>query len=314
MNFAILFSGQGAQKPKMGIDFMSDPIFKETIEIASDAIGSDMVTIFNSRAGELDKTINVQPALVAFEAGIYRMLKRDLPHLNIAGMVGLSLGEYGAMFASGALSLKDTISLVKDRAKYMQDDADKIASAMTALVKPDLEKINQILTTLQAQGQRVYIANYNSPKQIVISGEQVAVENANEQIKKDKAALKVVSLKVNGAFHTPLFNTASQKMHDRLKNVQFKENTIPVISNTTQKPFAGDWGQVMAHQLAEPTHFGDCLSYLVKNYEANASLEIGPGKALSSFAKQVDRRLTRYKIGTFEEYQEFLEQMDELNK
>ena len=114
MNFGILFSGQGAQKPGMGLDFLVDPLFKETIELASEASKQDIETIFASKNNELAKTIHVQPALVAFEIGIFRMLMRDLPNLNIGGMVGLSLGEYGAMAASGALDLDNTISLVTD--------------------------------------------------------------------------------------------------------------------------------------------------------------------------------------------------------
>ena len=107
MSYAILFSGQGAQRAGMGIDFLADPLFKETVEIASEASGQDIVADFKSEHDELKKTVHVQPALVAFEAGIYRMLQRDLPDFNAAGMVGLSLGEYGAMIASKAISLKE---------------------------------------------------------------------------------------------------------------------------------------------------------------------------------------------------------------
>lgn len=106
MSYGILFSGQGAQKAGMGLDFLDDDLFKETIEKASLASQEDLVAILRDENGELDKTINVQPALVAFEIGIFRMLKRDCPHLNISRMVGLSLGEYSAMYASGSLDLK----------------------------------------------------------------------------------------------------------------------------------------------------------------------------------------------------------------
>lgn len=314
MRFAVLFSGQGAQKPGMGTDFMSDSLFKETIEIASEASKQDILADFKSEHDELKKTIHVQPALVAFEAGIFRMLKRDLPKLPISGMVGLSLGEYGAMFASNALGLEDTISLVSDRAKYMQEDADKVDNGMTALVKPDLSKVKEILADLQEQGYRVFLSNYNSPRQVVIGGEKNAVLKATNQIKDEKASLKAVNLRVNGAFHTPLFNDASTKMHKRLKLVNFKQSTVPVISNTTIKPFTNDWAEIMEKQLAVPTHFGECLQYLLDHNDIDATLEIGPGKTLSSFAKQVDRKLNRYKIGSFDEYQEFIEEENESRK
>lgn len=314
MKFAVLFSGQGAQKPGMGIDFMSDSLFKETVETASGASHQDILADFKSEHDELKKTVNVQPALVTFEAGIFQMLKRDLPNLNIAGMVGLSLGEYGAMFASNALNLADTIKLVSDRAKYMQADADNVENGMTALVKPDFAKVEEILESLQKQGYQVFLSNYNSPRQVVIGGEKNAVSKATQQIKDENAALKAINLRVNGAFHTPLFNEASKKMHDRLKDVVFNQSSVPVISNTAVKPFTDDWSEIMEKQLAVPTHFGDCLQYLIDHEEIEATLEIGPGKTLSSFAKQIDRKLKRYQIGAFDEYQKFIEEENESQK
>lgn len=314
MKFALLFSGQGAQKPGMGLDLLQDPLFKQTIAQASAASGQDIVADFKSENGELNKTIHVQPALVSFEAGLYRMLKRDLPELTIAGMVGLSLGEYGAMFASGALDLKETISLVSDRAKYMQVDADQVDSGMAALIKPDLAQVKAILTNLQSEGKQVYLSNFNSPKQVVIAGEKEAVSLATAQIKQKKAAKRAVELKVNGAFHTPLFKTASAKMHERLKQVAFKRSQIPVISNTTVKPLTNDWSQVMEKQLAVPTHFGGCLQYLLDHEEVDATLEIGPGKTLSSFAHQVDRKLKTFRIDSLETYQKFIEEEHAVKK
>lgn len=308
MKFAVLFSGQGAQKAGMGLDFLADPLFKETIDEASKASGQDLVENFKSEQDELKKTIHVQPSLVAFEAGIYRMLQRDLPDLNVVGMVGLSLGEYGAMFASGALPLKETISLVSDRAQYMQEDADKVTSGMAALIKPDLDKVEQLLKELRDKGLQVYLSNFNSPKQVVIGGEKQAVAKASDVIKQAEAAKRVIVLRVNGAFHTPLFAEASKKMHQRLVKVSFVANRVPVISNTTAQPFANDWDTIMEKQLAVPTHFGACLQYLLDHSDIDATLEVGPGKTLSSFAHQIDRKLANYRIGSLTEYQEFIEE------
>ncbi len=307
MNFGILFAGQGSQKTGIGLDFMSDPLFKKTIEVASEASGKDIEAIFKNEEYQLSKTVYLQPALVAMESGIYQMLMRDLPNLKIDGMVGLSLGEYGAMYASGALDLADTISLVSDRARYMQEDANKIASAMAALIKPDLSIVENILQKLQDEDRQVYLANYNSPKQVVIAGVKEDVLEAVQKIQKQNATKRVILLKVNGAFHTPLFNGAREKMHTRLASINFKENKVPVISNTMVKPFTNDWVEIMEKQLAVPTHFGACLAYLIKNMCIDATLEIGPGKTLTSFAKQVDTNLENWRIGSLQEYQEFIE-------
>lgn len=308
MSYGVLFSGQGAQKAGMGLDFLADPVFKDTIDKASTASHQDLVTIFKDENGELNKTINVQPALVAFETGIFRMLKRDCPNLTIGGMVGLSLGEYSAMYASGALDLENCLSLVSDRARYMQEDADKVQNGMAAILKPQLSEIESLIEGLQKQDKHVYLANYNSPKQVVIAGEKDGVELAAKQIKDEDLAHRIIMLKVNGAFHTPLFNGARAKMTKRLANVEFTANTIPVISNTTALPFAGNWSEIMAKQLAVPTHFGDCVQYLVDHEKVDQTLEIGPGKVLSSFAKQIDRHLNCSQIGSYAEYQAFVEE------
>lgn len=311
MKFGLLFSGQGGQKSGMGLDFMVDPLFKETIDEASEASGQNIITSFKNEHNELKKTIYVQPALVAFEAGIYRMLKRDLPNLKVAGMIGLSLGEYSAMFASDALNLTRCINLVTDRAKYMQIDADKVNGGMIALLKPDLNKVKDILADLQKKGKKVYIANFNSPQQIVIGGIKEDVILAGDKLKENQAAKKIIILRVNGAFHTSLFNSAKVKMHQRLKQVKFNTSSVPVISNTTVKPFTNDWTEIMERQLAVPTHFGKCIQLLANTKQITATLEIGPGKVLSSFAKQTNRTLKNYHISIYNEYQKFIEEENE---
>lgn len=116
---------------------------------------------------------------------------------------------------------------------------------------------------MQKTDQQVYFSNFNSPKQVVIGGEENAVKNAIHEINDQEAAKRAVELKVNGAFHTPLFNEASKKMHHCLAKVHFDQTEIPVISNTTVKPFTDDWAEIMERQLAVPTHFGACVQYLI---------------------------------------------------
>lgn len=305
---ALLFSGQGAQKPGMGLDFMTDPLFSATVAAASEASHLDIATILKSANGELKQTANVQPALVTVSVGIYRMLQRDLPKLPVAGMVGLSLGEYGALIASGALAFDAGIALLTDRGRYMQADADAQPSSMAALIDPDLALVEKIL----GQSPAVTVANYNSPQQVVIGGPTAAVKEAADQLKTAQAAKRVVVLRVSGAFHTPLFNNARQKMHRRLADVNFAEPRVPVLSNTTSRPFAGNQiKEIMERQLAVPTHFGDDLQYLVDHEGTTATLEIGPGKALSRFARQVDRHLDRSHIATLTDYQNYVEDHQE---
>lgn len=308
MKLGILFSGQGSQKPGMGLDFLTDDLFKQTIQAASEATELDIIRILKSEQGELDETKNVQPALVAVSCGIYRMLQRDLPKLPVAGMIGLSLGEYAALISAGALALKPGLSLLADRGRYMQADADAVASSLAALINPDLDSVNWVLK----DHPKVTVANYNSPRQLVIGGPEKEVQLVAELLKQQEAAKRVIVLNVSGAFHTALFNPARQKMHQRLKDVIFTEPEVPVISNTTIQPFAADnIAEILERQLAQPTHFGEDLQKLVEYEQINGVLEIGPGKTLSRFARQVNRSLNCEHISSIEDYQAFIKEHQE---
>lgn len=307
MKIGILFSGQGAQKPGMGIDLLADPLFAQTVADASEATGLDITTILRGEHGELNQTANVQPALVTVSYGIYRMLCRDLPKLPVAGMVGLSLGEYAALLAAQALSAADGFKLLADRGRYMQTDADAQAGGLAALVDPQEKVVDQVLAT-----STVRVANYNSPHQLVIGGPAAELKTVVAQLKAAKAAKKIVILRVSGAFHTPLFNNARQKMHDRLASVSFATPRVPVISNTTVQPFTADHlAEILERQLAVPTHFGADLQYLIDHEKIDQTLEIGPGKTLSHFARQVDRHLQRAHIATMADYEDYVKEHQE---
>lgn len=307
MKIGILFSGQGAQKPGMGLDLLVDPLFAQTVAEASAATGLDITTILRSEHGELDQTANVQPALVTVSYGLYRMLRRDLPKLPVAGLVGLSLGEYAALLAAKAVSAADGFKLLTDRGRYMQTDADAQASGLAALVDPQEKVVDQVLATSAVQ-----VANYNSPHQLVIGGPVAELKTAVSQLKTAKAAKKIVILRVSGAFHTPLFNNARQKMHDRLATVTFATPQVPVISNTTVYPFTADnLSEILERQLAVPTHFGEDLQYLIDHEKIDQTLEIGPGKALSHSARQVDRNLQRANIATMTDYENYVKEHQE---
>ena len=292
MYYGILFSGQGAQRSGMGVELMADSLFSRIVSWASDVCELDLLKIMKNEHNELNKTVYVQPAIVTVSYGIYQMLKRDLPQLPIKGMVGLSLGEYAALIASNSLSFEEGIKLVADRARFMQQDADREISTLAAVLDPQLQEIKELITAQQENGQRVYIANYNSPRQIVVGGALTDLKATLKKMEEDKLAKRTILLKVNGAFHTPFFNGARQQMHNRLQTVDFHEPQIEVISNTTNSLFhCEDLQGILEKQLAIPTHFGANVKELVKHAKIDTTLEIGPGKTLSRFAHQVDQQL-----------------------
>ncbi|MCP0886006.1 ACP S-malonyltransferase [Ligilactobacillus sp. WILCCON 0076] len=305
--FGILFSGQGAQYTDMGLDFYhSDALFKEYIDQASELTKLNIVKILQNKENQLDKTANVQPALVAVSIGIYAMLKRDYPDFNVVGMLGLSLGEYAALIASKAVSYTDGMQILRDRGVYMQKDADTYPSMLAAVLNPDINKVEAICSQISTSTEPVGIANYNSPKQVVIGGSPKSVSKTVDELQNVGAAKKVVPLKVSGAFHTPLFKDTSTKLEQRLAKVAFGNPCVTVMSNTTAHPFKKEEiANVLTRQVCVPTHFGDCAKYLIDNTGVNAVLEIGPGKTLSKFVKQVDKSILRYHIEDLATYNAF---------
>lgn len=310
MKLAILFSGQGSQFTDMGLDFYQEsPIFKDCVDEASEIADFKITSVFANDGDKLSETKYIQPAIVAMSIGIWKMLQNTLgDKLAVEGMVGLSLGEYSALIASQKLSFSDGMSVLKDRAIYMQDDANKVDSKMAAIIDPQIEVIEKLCTDYP----NVYVANYNTPKQLVIGGDGEELVDVVDKIDSLNAAKKVIELKVSGAFHTPLFTNASQKMKKRLSNVAFTEGSNLVVSNTTMRPFEKDsLAEILAKQIVKPTHFGECVQYLIDNKNIDTVLEIGPGKTLSKFTKQIDKSIKRYHISKLSDFKKFIDNVKE---
>lgn len=310
MKLAILFSGQGSQFTDMGLDFYQEsPIFKDCVDKASEIADFKITSVFANDGDKLSETKYIQPAIVAMSIGIWKMLQNTLgDKLAVEGMVGLSLGEYSALIASQKLSFSDGMSVLKDRAIYMQDDANKVDNKMAAIIDPQIEVIEKLCTDYP----NVYVANYNTPKQLVIGGDGEELVDVVDKIDSLNAAKKIVELKVSGAFHTPLFTNASQKMKKKLSNVTFTEGSNLVVSNTTMRPFEKDsLAEILAKQIIKPTHFGECVQYLIDNKKIDTVLEIGPGKTLSKFTKQIDKSIKRYHISKLSDFKKFIDSVKE---
>ncbi|MDN2452862.1 ACP S-malonyltransferase [Lactobacillus sp. UCMA15818] len=307
MRIGFLFSGQGAQYSGMGLDFyQSDELFRSLIDEVSTSVGIDLPTVFRNQADQLAQTKFVQPAIVAMSLGIYRMLQRDLPNLNAHGMLGLSLGEYSALIASGAFDVADGFNVLRDRAAYMQTDADETEGAMLAVMKTEHDVIAEICEQASTVDEVVTFANYNSPSQVVIGGHKKAVERALDLFR-EKNIRKVIPLNVSGAFHTPLFQRTSFQMERRLANVELHKLTIPVYSNTTGELFSVDTiKQVLAQQVILPTHFGECLQKMIAVDGIDTVVELGPGKTLCKFTKQIDKQINSFNIENIATYTKFI--------
>ena len=267
---AFLFAGQGAQYLGMGRDLYDHyPIVKETIDQASQVLGYDLRHLIDREEEKLNQTRYTQPAILATSVAIYRLLQEKGYQPDM--VAGLSLGEYSALVASGALDFEDAVALVAKRGAYMEEAAPAGSGKMVAVLNTPVEVIEEVCQKASELGV-VTPANYNTPAQIVIGGEVVAVD-----------------LKVSGPFHTALLESASQKLAETLAQVSFSDFTCPLVGNTEAAVMQKeDIVQLLTRQVKEPVRFYESIAVMQEAGVTNF-IEIGPGKVLSGFVKKIDK-------------------------
>jgi [acyl-carrier-protein] S-malonyltransferase len=257
---------------------------------------------FEGPEDDLRLTINVQPAIVTFSLALLAVIQSGKQKIIPDFVAGHSLGEYAALSAAGALSMLDAILLVRRRGHLMYQAGIKKPGAMAAVIGLADEVVAQL-----AAEAGVYIANYNCPGQIVISGEAKRVEKAIG-LATSHGALKVVQLQVSGAFHTPLMQPAADGLAQAISSVTFNAPDIPVIGNAVAKPLIsiGDVKDEMVQQLSHPVQWQKSIEYLLSR-GVDTFVEIGPGKVLSGLIKRTQRNARTVNIGDTQTLKEFLE-------
>ncbi|WP_040473230.1 ACP S-malonyltransferase [Fructilactobacillus florum] len=294
MKLAYLFSGQGSQFAQMGMDlYRTNATYRATIDEAATALQVDLTepTVWDDPA-------QVQVVILAMSYAIYRQLTTQLPAPVAA--VGLSLGEYSALVASGALDFAAALRLVRDRSQYMATAGKQHPGKLAAVLKLNPQRVTELCDDYAG----VYPANYNTARQTVIGGTSEAVTAIQPQLLA-AGAKRVVPLAVAVASHTPLMESASKALFKRLQAERFAAPAFPVISNTTNRPFTVEQlPTTLASQLVKPTHFQQNLLQLVQDYHVDTVVELGPGTTLSKFAKQTVPNLVTYHVDTVETLQQ----------
>ncbi|RJO61749.1 MAG: [acyl-carrier-protein] S-malonyltransferase [Dehalococcoidia bacterium] len=301
---AFVFPGQGSQFVGMGKDvYAGFEQARAVFDAADKALGSQLSQLyFEGPEEELRLTVNVQPAIVTFSLAILAVMRSGNHPLTPSFAAGHSLGEYSALAAAGALSPYDAILLARERGKLMYQAGVKKPGAMAAVIGLADEVVSQL-----AAEAGVYVANYNCPGQIVISGEVKRLEKA-KGLATSHGALKVVPLQVSGAFHTSLMQPAADGLAQVISRVNFNAPFFPVIGNASAKPMVsiGDVKDELVQQLTHSVQWQKSIEYLLSQ-GVETFVEIGPGKVLSGLIKRIKRDARTINIGDAQSLGDFIE-------
>ncbi|WP_437202402.1 ACP S-malonyltransferase [Planctomicrobium sp. SH664] len=288
-----LFPGQGAQHVGMGKQLVEQyPQARQLFDQANEILGYDLAKIcFEGPTSQLDSTVISQPAIFVTSLAALEKLRAEAPDVVLACEMaaGLSLGEYTALVFAGAMSFEDGLRVVQKRGEAMQASADATASGMASILMLELEKVQAVCD--QARGQSTLeIANYLCPGNLVISGENSAVEKAIELA--EAAGARVVPLAVAGAFHTRIMKPADQLLGEALAPVSLKAPEIPVVSNVDALPHSdpAELKDVLVRQVVSPVRWEDCVRHMLAA-GIDEFYEIGPGRVLTGLMKRVNRKI-----------------------
>lgn len=336
---AFLFPGQGSQAVGMGADaFAASPAAKSIFETVDAALGFSLSNLcFQGPEETLRETINAQPAIVTVSLALLAALQESLSTTHTFSSwsspftpdytAGHSVGEYAALVAAGALDLNDAARLVRERGRLMHHEGTVCPGGMAAIIRMDADALEEVCQEATAEASasatsgtearhpgmgKVIIANFNAPGQIVISGEQRALQIAMERAKA-RGAKRVIPLAVSGAFHSPVMQPAAGTLAEAIRATALRDAPVPIISNISATPLttAPAITEELAQQIAAPVQWTRTIEYLV-NAGVSVFIEIGPGDTLTGLVKRIAKDVTTLNIGTIADIEQAMPRIQEM--
>ena len=293
---AFIFPGQGAQACGMGQDFYEHTeTGKRIFDKATELMGFSMPQLCFEENDRLDITEYTQAAMVTASIAMMRVLEENGIKPDVAA--GLSLGEYCALAAAGVMSDEDAIRTVRQRGILMQEAVPVGEGAMAAILALDAAAIEAVTGAMEG----VWIANYNCPGQIVISGKKAAVEEACEKLKA-AGAKRALLLNVSGPFHSGMLTVAGEKLAQVLADVELHEPQIPYVANVTAQyvKSAAEVKELLTRQVSSSVRWQQSVEAMIAD-GVDTFIEIGPGKTLAGFMRKISRDVKTLNVENLED-------------